>query len=37
MQIAVRDKDHRVIVVNFLNDGRNRIVELTRDHVPSLA
>lgn len=37
MQIAVRNEDHGVVVIDFLDDGRNRIIQLSRDHVPSLA
>ena len=36
VQVAVRDEDHGVVVIDFLDDSRNRIIQLPRDHVPSL-
>ena len=37
VQVAVRNENHGVVVVDFLDDGRNRIIQLPRDHVPPLS
>ena len=37
MQVAVRNEDHGIVVIDFLNDCRNRIIQLAGDHVPPLA
>ena len=37
VQVRICNKDHRVVVVDFLDDGRNRVVQFPRDHVPPLS